>query len=148
MNGLPRRQLIVLPLLFAADVRAQPGTWLVTAREAGLPAGDVESSRAVTRGPAVQYVAPRLEPVESGAPFWFRVEFRARGGSQINPAATRVELLRGGTIDMTPRLAAYLQPGALDVPSALAAPGRHVLRVTVADDQCRQTLAMVELHVR
>jgi hypothetical protein len=146
MSRVPRRAF--LSLLAAPGAWAQGGLWLVTAREAGLPAGDAQATRAITRGPALRYVTPRLEPVAAGAPFWFRVEFRARGGSQMDPAATRVELLRGGTIDITPRVAEFLTPGALDVPSALAAPGRHALRVTVADDQGRRSVAVIEIDVR
>lgn len=145
-----RRALLLLPALAPRGLRAQqPGLRLITAREAGLPPlPEAEATRAITRGPTIRYVSPRTAPVEAETPFWFRLEFEARGGGRINPAATRLELLRGGHLDITPRVRDFLQAGFLDVPAALAPAGRHPLRVTVADEQGRVSTQVIEIDVR
>ena len=148
-----RRSLAALvpALLTAPRALAQPRgmMWLVTDREAALPVpADAAATRAVTRGPAIRYVAPQDSPVASREPFWVRLEFVARGGSRINPDATRVILLRGPGLDLTERVRPYLTASGLDIQEALAPPGRFALRVEVADDQGRQSNAIMQVQVR
>lgn len=144
-----RRAACALPALLIAPAAAQAGVWLVTEREATLrPAEDAEGTRAITRGPGIRYVSPRNDAVAAGRPFWLRLEFAGRGGASVNPASVRVILLRGGRIDITPRLGGFITAAGIDLPAALAPAGRHALRIEVADDQGRQTVAVVDVDVR
>lgn len=144
-----RRATLLLPAMLLAPATARAAVWLVTEREAALGAADdAQGTRAVTRGPGIRYVAPRLNAVPAGRPFWLRVEFSGRGGATVNPASVRVTLLRGGRIDITPRLSAYITASGIDIPEALAPAGTHALRVEVADDQGRQSAAVLDVDVR
>lgn len=154
---MPTRRLAGLLCFAATAAMAQPRggavpqgmMWLVTDREAALPVpADATGSRAVTRGPAIRYVAPQDNAVTAREPFWLRLEFQARGGSRIDPAATRVMLLRGPGLDLTQRVQPYLSATGLDIAEALAPPGRFALRVEVTDDQGRQSSATLQVNVR
>jgi hypothetical protein len=147
MRFVLRRDLLLL-VAGAAPAAAQTGTWLVTDREAALAAStDASGTRAVTRGPAIRYIAPLDATVPARQPFWLRVEFAARGGSRIIPDSIRITLLRSANIDLTPRLRPFLTEGALDMPEALAPRGRYALRVAVSDAQGRASDAVIQLNV-
>ncbi|MBP0464499.1 hypothetical protein J5Y09_11335 [Roseomonas sp. PWR1] len=144
-----RRTTLLLPALLLAPGTARASVWLVTEREAALgTAEDAQGTRAVTRGPGIRYVAPRLNAVPAGQPFWLRIEFSGRGGAAVNPASVRVTLLRGGRIDITSRLQGYITASGIDIPEALAPAGKHALRIEVADDQGRQSAAVLDVDVR
>jgi hypothetical protein len=146
-----RRTLPLLPFALAPAGRAAATglVWLVTDREAALPAVPAPGeTRAVTRGPAIRYVHPLDRPVRAREPFWLRLEFAARGGARIDPQATRVTLLRGPHLDLSSRVRPFLSDAALDIGEALAPPGSFAFRIVVADDQGRSSGTVITLDVR
>lgn len=145
-----RRTLSLLALLPGwRRVEAADPLWLVTQAEASLPAQPGASAiRAITRGPAIRYLAPQDAPVRAQEPFRLHLEFAGRGGARIEGRATRVTLLRGSGLDITARLLPFLGTSGLDVPQALTPAGLFALRVEASDDQGRQSMAVIQIDVR
>jgi hypothetical protein len=118
---------------------------LITADEAKMPAAAAKPpSRAITRGPGVKLVSP--ESV-SGS-FAFKVAFEPRGGSKIDTASVKVELLKGPGIDLTERIKARIKQTGIEIGQAAAPAGEHPIRVTVRDDEGRQGSAEFKLVVK
>ena len=82
------------------------------------------------------------------APVALRVEFAGRGGETSNPATAQVLILRGGNINVTQRLQAYITANGIEMPDAMVPPGTHVLQVAVSDSGGRQSLANIEIEAR
>ena len=140
MGGMTRRALVggALLLLPVVGARAQAGNWLVTSQEASLPVSATsKAGRSITRGPAIRQVSP-AGTVTANAPFALKVEFAGRGGEKINPATAQVLILRGGNINATERLKAYITANGIDMPNAMVPPGIYVLQVAVSDAGGRQ----------
>ena len=143
------RRSFLLSAMTAPAAWAGSPVWLVTEREAGLlPSEDASATRGVIRGPGIRYVSPRTSTVVANQPFWLRVEFAPRGGTRINRLSARVVLLRGGHIEITRRLEAFLTDDGIDIPEALAPAGLHSFRIDVSDEQGRQSSVVVQVDVR
>lgn len=154
MGFMARRTLLsggILSLGFIAsrNVGAQgAGTWVITSQEATLPQSPTsKAGRSISRGPAIRQVSPEGS-VASGKPFTLRVDFAGRGGEKIAPQTAQVVLLRGGNIDITQRLKAYITPTGIVIPDAMVAPGTHVLQVAVSDDRGHQSTANIEIDAK
>ena len=134
--------------LLPLGLKAQSGLWVITMEEATLPPSQASrAGRSITRGPAVRQVSP-AGPVASNQPFPLKIDFAARGGEKINPASVQVRVLRGGTVDVTQRLAPFIRPTGIDVPNAMVPPGTYVLEVSVSDAGGRQSVANIEIDAR
>ena len=136
--------LSILPL----GAGAQAGVWVITTAEAAMPPSQASrAGRSITRGPAIRQVSP-AGPVASNQPFPLKVDFAARGGEKINPASAQVRVLRGGTVDVTQRLAPFIRPTGIDVPNAMVPPGTYVIEVAVSDAGGRQSVANIEIDAK
>lgn len=145
--AMPRRlTLAVFPALASSAARANP-IEIIQRPEAALPPPrDVPSAtRAVTRGPVIRMVAPGASPADITGPFWFRVEFSARGGARIQPASLRVIYLRAWEVDVTERLKPFVTEAALEIREAVIPVGDHHLRIEVQDDNGRSGSALISL---
>lgn len=138
--------LFLLSVAGTRETRAQgSGVWIVTAQEAALPPSrSGAADRSISRGPAIRKVSP-LGAVRANTPFSLRIEFAARGGDTINLATVQVTLLRGGDIDITRRLKAYVTAGGIDIPDATMAAGTHTLQIAVSDASGRRSVATIEI---
>ena len=150
MTAFNRRVLLggALASLLPLCVRAQAGVWVITTAEAAMPPSQASrAGRSITRGPAIRQVSP-AGPVASNQPFALRIDFAARGGEKINPASAQVRVLRGGTVDVTQRLAPFIRPTGIDVPNAMVPPGTYVIEVAVSDAGGRQSVANIEIDAK
>jgi hypothetical protein len=124
-------------LLFASLSLAQAGVVLITVDEARLPPPhQVAWSRGITRGPRIE-----LSAVDEGhlrSPFHFKVNFRAFGGSSIDPKSVAVTYVRSSNVDLTQRVRPFANASGIDIPEAEAPPGEHLIKVTVTDSEGRQ----------
>jgi hypothetical protein len=119
---------------------------LITEEEALRPvAPPMETPRAITRGPSVQFEAP--SPAIAHKPFAFRVKLEAHGGATIDPAKLHVTYLKMPNVDLTDRLRPFVTAEGIDMPDAETPAGQHPLRIDVEDSDGRITHAMITLTV-
>ena len=87
-------------------------------------------------------------PVAPNSPFPLQIQFAARGGEKIDPATAQVLVLRGGNVNITQRVRAFITPTGIVIPDAMVAPGTHALQVSVSDSGGRQSVANIEIEAR
>lgn len=132
-------------LMFATSwVSAAP---LISAKEAALPAASgALATRGISRGPSVKMVSPEVDtPVTS--PIDFRVNFEARGDGKIDPSSIKVVYMKSPFVDLTPRLKGAISAQGIDFAKADVPPGVHTIRVTVKDNDGRETNSVFTLNV-
>lgn len=138
-------RLICTVFFLTSSVAYGQAVQLITPEEANQPAAAAKPpSRAITRGPGVKLAS--AESVSGNFPL--KVAFEPRGGSKIDTASVKVELLRGNGIDLTERLKAGIKPTGIDIAAASAAAGEHPIRVTVRDSEGRLGTAEFKLTVK
>lgn len=121
---------------------------LITAEEAALPGAPGESlTRGISRGPGVELVSPNPEFGPVKPPFEFKVAFEERGGNKIDPASVKVVYLKSPFVDLTPRLQGAITETGIVLPEASVPPGQHDLKITVLDEDGRETNSVVQLVV-
>lgn len=121
---------------------------LITADEAALPAAQGESlTRGISRGPGVELIEPKADFGPVKAPFELKIAFEPRGGNKIDPASVKVVYLKTPFIDLTPRLQAGITETGIVLPGASVPPGQHDLKITVLDEDGRETNSVVKLVV-
>lgn len=150
-----RRALLICSIMLAAALgvvtaataqTAQP-VRLITVEEAKLPASGEAGApeRNMTRGPGVDRVAPSAIGVDG--PFRFAVKFKPRNGVPIDPASVRVTYLRQPSVDLTPRVKAFVTADGIDAPAVLVPPGKHVVEVEATDKEGRLGRGRITLTV-
>lgn len=120
---------------------------LITVEEANLPpSGDAGApERNMTRGPGVDRVAPSAIGVDG--PFRFAVRFKPRNGVPIDPASVRVTYLRQPSVDLTPRVKAFVTADGIDAPAVVVPPGKHVIEIEATDKEGRLGRGRITLTV-
>ncbi|MEY4749589.1 MAG: hypothetical protein RIQ60_1803 [Pseudomonadota bacterium] len=137
-------------LLVALSLAAGPARALdlVSEDEAHRPDAEaVGLTRGITRGPAIQLVTPESDTGSIKGPFKMVVNFKARGGSQIDPRSIEVLYLKQPPVDLTQRLAAGIRPEGIDLDGLALPPGQHRLLVRVADQEGRSSDLVVQIKV-
>ena len=145
------RQLLAATLFslapFSTATLAQ-GIQLVTPDEATLPnaTGQI-TSRGVTRGPGIKQVSP--DPAAKGikAPVDLKITFEPRGGSKIDPASVKLTYLKNPPVDLTDRAMNGIKADGIELSRANVPAGDHQIRVSVKDDEGRQTSSVVSINV-
>jgi hypothetical protein len=121
---------------------------LITPEEAKLPpANDKQTStRGLTRGPAIEQVAPKPE-TKTTSPFLFKIAFEARNKVGVDIGDVKLIYLKAQPIDLTARIKGHLSPDGIVMKDAEAPPGIHMLRLDIKDKQGRTTTAIIKLSV-
>ena len=132
-------------LMFAASlVNAAP---LISAKEAALPsASGALATRGISRGPSVKMVSPEADSSVS-SPIDFKVNFEARGEGKIDPESVKVVYMKSPFVDLTPRLKGAISAQGINFAKADVPPGVHTIRVTVKDNDGRETNSIFTLNV-
>jgi len=127
--------------------RAAEPVPLITVEEARLPPLGAVSGpeRNMTRGPGVDRLAP--PPIGLDGPFRFAVKFKPRNGVPVDPASVRVTYQRQPSVDLTPRVKAFITADGIDAPSVVVPPGRHVVEIEATDKEGRIGRSQVTLTV-
>lgn len=121
---------------------------LITPEEAALPAAPGESlTRGISRGPGVELVSPKADFGPVKAPFELKIAFEPRGGNKIDPASVKVVYLKSPFVDLTPRLQGAITETGIVFPEASVPAGQHDLKITVLDEDGRETNSVVQLVV-
>jgi hypothetical protein len=140
---------LLLSTVFAisalASSQAYAGTVLITEQEASLPPEQIAANpRAITRGPRIELVQPG-ETVNS--PMHFQLKFQSFGGAAINTGSIRVIYLKSPEVDITPRLARFVQPVGIGIPDAEVPSGEHIIRVEVTDSEGKTRSSIFKLKI-
>jgi hypothetical protein len=132
-------------LIFATSlVNAAP---LISAKEAALPAASgALATRGISRGPSVKLVSPEADASVS-SPLDFKVNFEARGEGKIDPESVKVVYMKSPFVDLTPRLKGAISAQGIYFAKADVPPGVHTIRVTVKDNDGRETNSIFTLNV-
>jgi hypothetical protein len=139
-------------LLVAALMVCAPGATaqeaLITTQEAALPdaTGSI-ATRGISRGPSVKMTSPEPDAAVK-APFNFKVGFEGRGGARIDPATVKVTYLKSPLVDLTPRLKSAISASGINFTGASVPPGTHKIKVTVMDQEGRETHTVFTLIVQ
>lgn len=121
---------------------------LITPEEAALPAAVGDSlTRGISRGPGVELVSPKADFGPVKAPFELNIAFEPRGGNKIDPASVKVVYLKSPFVDLTPRLQGSITETGIVLPDASVPAGQHDLKITVLDEDGRETNSVVQLVV-
>lgn len=141
-------QILAAAMTFAASQAALAQIQLITPDEAKLPnaTGQV-ATRGVTRGPGIKQVSP--DPAAKGlkGPVDLKIAFEPRGGSKIDADSVKVTYMKNPAVDLTDRVKGSIKPEGIDISKASLPPGDHQIRVTVKDNEGRQTTSTVSINV-
>ena len=120
---------------------------LITTQEAALPdAAGTIATRGISRGPGVKLASPEPD-LAVKAPFNFKVGFEGRGGAKVDPASVKVIYLKSPLVDLTPRLKSAISASGINFTKASVPPGTHKIKVTVMDQDGRETNTVFTLIV-
>ena len=128
---------------------ASAGSVLIKAAEAALPPAPAAAklalaTRGITRRPNVILVSPKASV---SSPFDLDFKFRAHGGSTIKPDSFHVIYLKKPTVDLTARVKPFVTAKGVKMEGAETPPGRHAIKVTIADSAGRKGSAIFVLNV-
>jgi len=137
--------LCLSSLMFTISlVNAAP---LISAKEAALPAASgALATRGISRGPSVKMVSPEVDTTVV-SPIDFKVNFEARGAGKIDPESVKVVYMKSPFVDLTPRLKGAISAQGINFVKADVPPGVHTIRVTVKDNDGRETNSIFTLNV-
>jgi hypothetical protein len=113
---------------------------LVTPKEAALPPGaepTLDLRGSPTRRPIVTVVSPPPGAGLMHSPLNLKLQFRAFGGSQIDPNTVVVTYLKDPAIDITQRLMPFITAAGIDVSQADVPAGKHQFWVELKDKDGR-----------
>lgn len=135
-------------LLLASASLAHAQVQLITADEAKLPAASgTIATRGVTRGPAIKIVSPDPSTKDLKGLFDLKIAFEPRGGAKIDPASVKLTYLKSPAVELTERIKTAIKPEGIELGKVAVPPGEHQIRVTVKDDEGRQTSTVLSLNV-
>ncbi len=118
---------------------------LISGKEASLPAAGGQT-RGISRGPTIKVNSPTPD-VATSSPFDFRIVFVPRGDSKIDVDSVKVVYMKSPFVNLTPRLREAISDKGIDLSKAEVPPGSHTIRVTVADNEGRETNSVFTLVV-
>ena len=109
---------------------------LITAEEAALPPAPARPAFILrgspTRRPEVVVVSPRATGLVH-SPLDVKLQFRAFGGSRIDPDSVAVTYLKQPPIDITQRITPFIKPDGIAVLQAEVPPGLHKFWIQLRD---------------
>ncbi len=146
-----RFKILALCLLALAlgGQSARAGEVLIKPSEAALPAASAAAglalhTRGLTRKPSVIVTSPAAAVT---SPFTLKLQFQAHGGSTIKPGTFKAIYLKKPKVDLTGRITPFVSAKGVDMVGAEAPPGRHLIKVMVADSTGREGSAVVVVNV-
>ena len=143
-----KKSIVCLALLLVALPSLAAGPLvLITADEARLPAGEVQKSRGITRGPTLELISPKTDARGVKSPLDFKVRFVAHGGASIDAESVQLLYVKSPSVDLSERIAAYVGEDGISVSKAALPPGEHVMVVSVQDSSGRRGQSVIKLTV-
>jgi len=133
---------------------AQAGndSWLITPQEAAMdPAAEVPEGGLTAIG-AESNLGPKIEvvkPANGGRatpPVEVEIKF-AEKGSPVDPESLKVSVVKFIDIDITDRVRAHASMSGIHVPGAQIPPGKHTVRISIADKDGLRSVKDVTFEV-
>jgi hypothetical protein len=145
----PISSLMLSLVLTCVALGAAAADQLITEAEAALPTSpdSALNIRGITRGPAIEQVAPAPEAKNLKSPLPLKIKFTARNNASIDKDSVKITYLKVPSVDLTARLKAHLTSDGIDMSQAEVPPGTHIIRLDVKDTQGRASTAIIELSV-
>lgn len=137
---------IKVALSFLVSLEAAYAAPLITAKEAALPPATKVVTRGISRGPSVKFVSPTAGSTVN-SPFDLKVVFEPRGDSKVDVNSVKVTYLKFPYVDLTPRLKSAITAGGINFQNAEVPSGDHAVKVSVQDNEGRETNAEFNLIV-
>jgi hypothetical protein len=97
-----------------------------------MPASFAVIETRYATGPRIEVVEPPAD-AEYRAPIRLIISFMPREGTQVDLKTFKLEYLKVISIDITGRVAGYLEPTGVRIEKADLPPGDHKLRITLKD---------------
>lgn len=136
--------LILVIILYSIITNS---TTLISNDEALLPdATPINLTRGILRGPGVKLISPSSDNAVI-SPIDFKVLFEPRGDNKIKVDMVKVEYLKNPVIDLTPRMNSFISNQGINFPKADIPPGKHTFRLTVQDQDGRETHQIFTVNV-
>jgi hypothetical protein len=128
---------------------ASAGDVLIKPEEAALPSPPKAASvtlvtRGLTRKPDLILTSPEGSV---SSPFNLQFKFEAHGGSKIKPNTFHLIYLRTPNVDLTSRVKPYVTADGVEMNGAVAPPGQHTIKATIADSENREGSLVFVLNV-
>ena len=121
---------------------------LITQQEAKLsPATHVNTTRGISRGPAVVILSPNLSTGHIKSPFDLKIQFEGRGGNKIDMSQIKVTYLKSPEVDLTDRLKNSITEGGINFSQAEVPLGEHAIKILVKDKEGRETATVLNFTV-
>jgi hypothetical protein len=139
-SSQPRNDGVVV-LITEEEAALTPGK----AGSVALASNSAPDDRAVTRNPKIFLVSPVGAATDQV--IHFEVKFVTFNGAQIDPRQVRLTYLKQSPIDLTARVAAFVRSDGIDIPRALVAPGKHLIKIDVVDTEDREASKLLTLDV-
>jgi hypothetical protein len=141
--------VLALAALTCAFPQISAAQILISETEAKLPPSPDSgmATRGLTRGPAIEQIAPAPGAHNVKSPLPLKIKFTGRNNVAIDPASIKLIYLRLPTVDVTERIKSYVSKDGIDMAQAEVPPGTHVLRLDVKDTEGRSTSTMITFSV-
>ena len=131
---------------------AGTGDWLILPEEAAMPPapepkrGNLEVGREdINLGPVIEVVEP-LNGGRGVMPIQVLIRFTPRS-EPVDLASLKVTLVKFIPIDITDRIRPYVTPDGIQVKEAKIPPGKHRVRIAVADKTGEFSMKEVSFEV-
>ncbi len=76
------------------------------------------------------------------------IQFSTRNGIKLKLDTFKMTYMKSPLVDLTQRVTPYLSDSGIDVPKAILARGRHIIRLEISDVDGRLTSKLVEWSVK
>jgi hypothetical protein len=148
MRSRLHRLIVAIAVVFGLATAAR-AEMLISMTEAELPSVPDAglTTRGITRGPAVEQIAPTPDAKNLRSPFPLTIRFAARNNAAIDKNAVKLTYMKAKGVDLTSRIKPFLNDDGIDMREAEVPPGVHVLRLDVKDSQGRVSTALIRLAV-
>jgi len=132
-------------LILWSGVHGADGATLIAANEAALPnaPGAILTTRGISLGPSAEQRSPQSDAAVS-SPFRLVVSFTGRNGVPIDPSTVTLTYMKAPLVDLTDRVKQYVTAAGIDMPSAEAPPGKHLIRLRFSDKRQRVATEWIE----
>lgn len=145
---LRRVALVSSLFIFSPGVPVADAATLITDNEAALPnaTNAISGTRGISLGPEADQKLPQHDAAVS-SPFRLVVSFVTRNGVQIDLSTVTLTYMKAPVVDLTERVKQYVTGAGIDMPTAEAPPGKHLIRLRFSDQNHRVATEWIEFTV-
>jgi len=121
---------------------------LITEQEAAMPDDLLGMKRGgPTQGPEVVFVSPASEAGLMKSPLNLKIRFKAHGEAKIDSESVLITYRKLPPIDITQRVAPFIQADGIEIATAELPPGAHRFRIDVRDTDGRKATGFLLINI-